>query len=123
MVALGGALGALGRYGVSEWSKARWGTAFPWGTLIVNVAGSVLLGLLIGLTLSGRLPKWTHYALAAGFMGAFTTFSAFSLETVVLLQNGKLGLALGNVGANVVAGIAAAAAGWWLAAASSVASP
>ncbi len=123
MVGLGGALGALGRYGVSEWTKARWGTAFPWGTLIVNVSGAFLLGLIAGSIVSGRLPRWTHHALGAGFMGAFTTFSAFSLETLALLEDGKVGLALGNTGANLIAGVAGAAAGCWIAGAAPATAP
>ncbi len=114
MVAVGGALGAAGRYRITEWAKGKWGDAFPWGTLIVNVAGSLMLGLLLGLVLTGKLPKWSRYAAGAGFMGALTTFSTFSVDTVLLLRAGKVAAALGNVTANVLVGLVAAAVGLWL---------
>ncbi|MEM1032073.1 MAG: fluoride efflux transporter CrcB [Myxococcota bacterium] len=102
MVAGGGALGALGRYGVTQWTRGR--GDFPWGTLTVNVVGSFLLGVLMGLALSGHLGRGMRAALATGFCGAFTTFSTFSYETLALVRDGRLGRAGANVGASLVLG-------------------
>jgi CrcB protein len=114
-VAVGGAFGAVSRYGISEWARTRFGESFPWGTLLVNVAGSLLLGVLLGLALVGDMPRSVKAAAGAGFMGAFTTFSTFSCETVLLAQDGKFDRALINVVANVVLGITAAVIGFWMA--------
>jgi CrcB protein len=115
IVALGGAIGSVSRYGISEWVQARYGQAFPWATLAVNVVGSLLLGVLLGLSLIGHVPRAMRAALGAGFLGAFTTFSTFSCETVLLAQDGKLGRAAFNIGLNLVLGVVAAVAGFHLA--------
>lgn len=108
-IALGGAAGALCRYGVNVLC-VRWLEAHPaWGTMAVNLAGSLLLGLMAGTQLGQN--AFANAALAIGFMGALTTFSTFSLETVRLLQSGTVGLALLNVGASVTLGLGAIYAG------------
>lgn len=112
LVTIGGGLGALGRYGVSIWARRRWGEAFPWGTLIVNAAGSVLLGLLLGLALASKLPRDARLAFGTGFLGAFTTFSSFSWETVSLMDRGHTAAAAGNVACNVVLGLIGAWVGF-----------
>lgn len=114
-VALGGSLGAVSRYGISEWARRRLGDALPWGTLFVNVVGSLLLGLLLGLALREVGTRGHRAAFGTGFLGAFTTFSTFSNETVLMYQQGKLTGAVLNVVLNLVAGIGAAIAGLWLA--------
>lgn len=95
-VGLGSALGSVLRYGVSLASMAVLGGHFPWGTLLVNVLGSCLIGWLAATTT--RLPRSAlarqQPLLMAGFCGGFTTFSLFSLETLHLAQQGSLGLAL-----------------------------
>ena len=114
-VALGGSLGAVSRYGISEWARKRLGDALPWGTLFVNVVGSLLLGLLLGLALREVGTRGHRAAFGTGFLGAFTTFSTFSNETVLMYQQGKLTGAVLNVVLNLVVGIGAAIAGLWLA--------
>lgn len=111
LVAGGGALGAVARYGVGEWARARFGEAFPWGTLVVNVAGSLLLGLLLGLALTGKASRPTRALFGTGFLGAFTTFSTFSCESYALFEGGKVGAAALNLSANLVVGLVAAAVG------------
>jgi CrcB protein len=111
-VSLGGVLGAWARYAVGQWAVARWGPAFPWGTLLINVAGSLLLGFYLTLVserFTGRAT--TRLFVATGFCGAFTTFSTFSVETVTLLQQGALRAALGYVGASLLLALGGAAAG------------
>lgn len=81
LVGVGGFLGANARY----WLSAAWTTAAPWSTIAINVVGSLLLGLLVGLD---PAPGW-RLLLGAGLLGGFTTFSAFSVETVALLDSGE----------------------------------
>lgn len=85
-VALGGALGASGRHMVGQWAGRSLSTGFPYGTFIVNVAGSLLMGLLIGWLLAREGGDNLKLFLATGFLGGFTTFSAFSLDAINLLE-------------------------------------
>jgi len=111
-VAAGGAVGAPARYlldiAVQERNRRR---AFPLGTFIVNVSGAFLLGLIVGATLHHGLSETARVATGAGFCGAYTTFSAFSYETVHLLEEGALGSAALNLGASLAVGLVAAAIG------------
>lgn len=102
-VAIGGAVGALGRYLISKWITT--GTTFPWATLVVNSLGSIVLGLLVGLLLTWSAPDWLRHGVIVGMLGAFTTFSTFSMETVLLLQQGQARLAFGYVAASLILGI------------------
>ena len=86
MVALGGAVGAVSRFGLSGWVQTLWGTTFPMGTMAVNVLGSFLLGLLLPLFESLAWSAEIRTMVTIGFLGAFTTFSTFSYEAVVMLQ-------------------------------------
>ena len=114
-VALGGALGALARYGISGWVYDRMGEAFPWGTLVVNLLGCLLLGLVIRwLQVSAVSPGMRPF-LTIGLLGAFTTFSTFSYETVALLQEGQWLRAGMYAGGSVVLGLVAMVAGMALA--------
>jgi CrcB protein len=102
-VELGGALGALARYGVFVAATHLLGHGFPYGTLIVNVLGSLLLGVLIeGLALAWTLPESVRLFLVVGVFGAFTTFSTFSLDVAVLYERGRTIAAAGYIVASVV---------------------
>lgn len=107
-VALGGALGSLARYAVGS-AFAGTATRFPWPTLTINVAGCLAIGLVAGTW--ARTPALPHTAatfLTVGVLGGFTTFSAFGLETIVLLRRGETTLAFAYVLASVVVGVVAA---------------
>lgn len=102
-VALGGALGAMGRFAVNAAIFPAFGGRLPIGTLVVNVLGSILMGLCYVLIIErGVLPAELRNLLMVGFLGAFTTFSTFSLDTLALWQNGHLALAAAYVVLNVV---------------------
>jgi len=93
-VCLGGAIGSGARFLVTTWSVGRYGAAFPYGTLAVNVAGSFLLALLFQLSQRASfLGPTVQVALGAGFLGGFTTYSSFNLELVQYVQNGQSRLA------------------------------
>ena len=109
LIALAGAVGALARYGIGVAAGPQ---PYPWATLGINVAGSFLLGGL--LTVAPRLPEPLSVALAVGLLGAFTTFSTFSAETLVLLRTGHIVAAMSYATASVVLGLAGAAFGYWL---------
>ena len=111
-----GALGAPARYLVDGFLSDRAEGAFPWGTLVINASGSLLLGALTGLSLYHAFPWTSKVILGTGFCGAYTTFSTFSFETVRLLEEGALNEALRNVFGTLVVCAAAAAAGLALAA-------
>jgi CrcB protein len=109
LVALGGGAGAAARFGVSQALAGRDG--FPWATFAINVAGSLLLGILMGAFPSADEAWRVRALLAAGFCGGFTTFSTFSYETLVLLQRGSPSTALAYAGGSVMAGLLAAGVG------------
>ena len=106
IVFLGGGLGAALRHGVNIAAARLLGNSFPWGTLTVNVVGSLIMGLLAGWFAFESAPSqhWRLF-LTTGILGGFTTFSTFSLDTAVLYERGELGLAAIYVGASVVAGV------------------
>jgi CrcB protein len=107
LVLLGGAIGAPARYVADVVVQRLHGTAYPWGTWTVNVAGSFVLGVV---TATG--PAWVTTLVGTGFCGALTTFSAFGYETVRLTEEGEPTTAIGYVVGSLVAGLAAAAVGW-----------
>ncbi|HKJ93206.1 MAG TPA: fluoride efflux transporter CrcB [Longimicrobiales bacterium] len=118
-IALGGALGAVARYGVGGWVQARAGFGFPWGTLAVNVAGALLIGFAMRYLAAVRLSPEVRALIIIGGLGAFTTFSTFSYETVALLEDGEWLRAGMYATASLVLGLLAvyagsAAAGWVL---------
>lgn len=104
LVALGGALGATLRYLVTSWVQQRV-DFFPWGTLVVNLLGSFLIGVVLELTVRGFLSSQARLFLAVGLLGGFTTFSSFSWETLALLEDGDVLPALLYAGGSLVVGI------------------
>ena len=111
-----GAIGAPARYLVDGAIAERVQGPFPWGTFVINVTGSFLLGFITGLGLSHAFPKAPRLVLGTGFCGAYTTFSTFTFETVRLAEEGASKEAVRNAVATLVAGSAAAAAGLLVAA-------
>ncbi|MCG7529837.1 fluoride efflux transporter CrcB [Psychrobium sp. MM17-31] len=114
MIAAGGALGAISRYGLSQLAINVFGKGFPFGTLIANFVGSLLMGLLFALIESESLMPQAKIALGVGFLGAFTTFSTFSLDTVLMIQAGDIQKAILNVLGNLVLCLTAVFIGLWL---------
>jgi CrcB protein len=114
-VAVGGALGAVARYGLSGWVQSVAGGTFPWGTLVVNVLGCFLLGFAFRVLQLSAVSPALRGAVTVGFLGAFTTFSTFGLETVGLLQDGRWARAVAYAGGSVAVGLVAVLAGLWLA--------
>ena len=114
LVMLGGAIGAGLRHLVGSFALARPGPGFPWGTLIVNLAGGLAMGALAGWFVRAGGNEPARLFLAVGILGGFTTFSAFSLETLLLLQRGEFAPAAAYVAASVVGSIALLFLGLWL---------
>ena len=111
-IAVGGAAGAVARYLVDGWVSERTGGAFPFGTLVVNLSGAFLLGLLATLALERSvLPAAIRPPVLIGFIGAYTTFSTWMLESWRLAEQGALLGALVNIGGSVVLGLVALGAG------------
>ena len=107
-IGIAGFVGAVGRYAVDGWVARRTAGAFPWGTLVVNVSGCFVLGLLFTLFTERVLPHPTlRTATTIGLIGAYTTFSTFSLETVRLIEDGATLLALTNMAASLGLGVIA----------------
>lgn len=115
MIALGAAVGANLRYLVSQWAARQWGTTFPGGTLLINLLGSLLIGVLASL-FAERLPvrEPVRLLLITGLLGGFTTFSTFSLDIVQLLSSQEWRNALLYVIGSVGGGLLAALLGVWL---------
>ena len=113
LVCLGGALGSGARYATSLWAAAAIGTAFPFGTLIVNVGGSFLLGFLMHICT--RLSPELRLALTTGVMGGFTTYSTFNYETTQYFREGAWAVGAVNVAATVIGCLAAGLLGLALA--------
>jgi CrcB protein len=110
-ISIGAVLGANARFLVGGWVADRLGAAFPYGTLLVNVSGSFLIGVVLTLVTERAIgPWWVRPALAIGFLGSYTTFSTFSYETLQLVEGGGLVAA----GANIAVSVAAALIGVYL---------
>lgn len=115
LVMLGAAVGAPSRWLVDQAIQSRHDSVFPWGTLTINVAGSLLLGVVLGASALGRGSAELLALAGTGFCGGFTTFSTFGYETIRLVEQGSTWQALLNVAASLAAGMAAALVGWSLA--------
>lgn len=115
LVALGGATGAVLRYGVGYW----WGRllpyhSWPWATLTINLIGCLVLGLLVGYELRYGLGRPSRLLLVMGFCGGYTTYSTFALESLQLYHGGQYGLLALYLGASLLGGIGFVALGVWL---------
>ncbi|WP_439618743.1 fluoride efflux transporter CrcB [Shinella sp.] len=112
IVFLGAGIGGAGRHGVNVLSARLFGTGFPAGTLVINVLGCLVMGLIAGaFAFRGHLPQELRLFLTTGILGGFTTFSAFSLDAALLWERGEVGLAALYVGASVIFSLLAVAAG------------
>ncbi|MBB5684369.1 fluoride efflux transporter CrcB [Sphingobium boeckii] len=116
LVMLGGALGSGARFGVGRLTLAHFGPGYPWGTLAVNLIGGLLMGFLVGLLARIAQPEQSYFLfIGTGILGGFTTFSAFSLDAVTMIQRGAISAAalyalvsvIGSI-ATLFAGLAAA---------------
>jgi CrcB protein len=111
-VSVGAAVGALARWWAGLWLNGHW-TGFPLGTLLVNCVGGLLIG--VALAWFDRTPnELLRLLLVTGFLGGLTTFSAFSGESLVLLQRGQIALAFAHGAAHVFGSLACAALGYWI---------
>jgi fluoride exporter len=111
-VCLGAAVGAPGRYLVDRAIQARHDSLMPWGTMLVNVVGSLVLGVLVGLSTGRDVPDAVTLTVGTGLCGALTTYSTFGYETFRLIEDGARLYAGLNAGLSLVTGLAAAAAGY-----------
>lgn len=112
LIGIGGFAGAISRYLVDGWVAGWTRGSFPWGTMAVNVSGSLLLGLAFALAVErAALPAGVRGPMMIGFIGAYTTFSTLALESWRLLEDGAYLQAVANLGGSVVLGLAALVAG------------
>ena len=112
LVMAGGAIGSGARYLTGRATLAAFGPGYPWGTLCVNLVGGLLMGVLVGVLARATMPQYDlRLLLAVGVLGGFTTFSAFSLDIVTMMQRGDWGPALGYCLVSVIGSIAALFAG------------
>ena len=113
LLAFAGALGTLGRYGLSGWAYRLMGERFPYGTLAVNITGCLLIGFVMQTGLVTEIiPRTYRFVITMGFLGAFTTFSTFSYETLRYVENGAWLFAIANAALNLVLGLSATWAGF-----------
>lgn len=114
-VAAGGALGSVARYWLSTMLRSAV-PGFPWGTLVVNLVGGFAMGVITAyaMTRPGALSEPLRLGLTTGILGGFTTFSAFSVETLLLWRDGSTAAAFANIAANLAFSLVACAIGFWL---------
>jgi fluoride exporter len=112
MVLLGGAVGAPLRYLTDLFLQSRHDSVFPWGTFTVNVVGSLVVGVTAAAVIGLGSPAWVLALVGTGFCGALTTFSTFGYETVRLLEEGSVLIAVGNCVASLACGLGACAGGY-----------
>jgi CrcB protein len=115
-VMIGGAIGAALRYEVGRVALHRIGAGFPWGTLIVNLVGGLLMGVLAGYMFTRNPPDQNLWLfVGVGLLGGFTTFSAFSFDLFSMLERGQMGIAAAYAGVSVAGSVILLFAGFWLA--------
>jgi len=112
LISAGDILGANARYWLADWIAQKWGTYFPMGTLLINISGSFLLGLLMTLATERWViePRWRLF-LAVGFLGAYTTFSTYTYESFSLLAKGQWGAGFINLFGSTLSGLVAVGLG------------
>lgn len=110
-VMIAGGLGSGARYLTGQWAVAAFGASFPYGTVIVNLAGCFALGAVVQLASAGSWSPELRTAIAVGFLGGFTTYSSFNQETLTMLSSGAVGAAGLNVAITLAGGLAAGALG------------
>lgn len=111
-VAIGGALGALSRYGVDTWVERRSDSLFPWATFLINVSGCFAVGFIVAALVDRhRAPEWMRIGLVVGFCGGYTTFSTFAQETLDTLEARDVATAALYVSASIAVGLVAVLAG------------
>jgi CrcB protein len=115
LISIGAVLGANLRYLVGGWVADRLGPTFPFGTLVINVTGSLIIGFVLTLAAERLVPPWVRTAVAIGFLGSYTTFSTFSFETMALIEDGALFRATMYVGATLGAALVGVSLGMVLA--------
>jgi CrcB protein len=115
-IALGAALGANARYLVGIWAGGRLGASLPYGTFLVNVTGSLLLGFMVALSTDYLLASPNaRLFFATGFLGSYTTFSTFMVESLLLMREGSVLMGLANLAGSMLVGLLAALVGFMLA--------
>lgn len=115
LVFLGGGLGAMLRHGINVATPRLLGNGFPWSTFLINITGSLIMGLVAGwFAFKGDAPQSWRLFLTTGILGGYTTFSAFSLDTALLYERGELGLAAAYVAGSVALSIAGLFTGLWI---------
>jgi CrcB protein len=107
LVFVGGGLGSVSRYVIGQWAASQFGVGFPYGTLIVNLVGCFALGAVVQLAIAGSWHSDVRAAIAAGFLGGFTTYSSFNQETITLFTSGAAGAAAANIAITLAGGLAA----------------
>jgi CrcB protein len=114
-ISMGAVLGANLRYWVGDWAAQRFGSSFPYGTLLINLTGSFLLGLIISMALENfMIDPHLRLLLMIGFLGSYTTFSTFAYESVTLISQGQWGAGLFNLLGSSLLGALFAVLGIWL---------
>ncbi len=112
MVALGGALGSVVRYLVGGWVAERWGTSFPYGTLVINITASFIIGFFLAFAQDrARLSPYWRLFIAVGFVGGYSTFSTYEYESIRLLQDGEMLLGMLYLVGSMAGGAIAAITG------------